>query len=115
LQPNKSKVADFNGKVVEVHSGDSMTIEKEPDQSHIRVYLSSIKAPAIGKVSKQGETPGEPYSWDSKESLRKIAIGKKVHVEMEYSRTIQTKDGSDLTMNFAAVFLTQKDKNVACM
>lgn len=34
---------------------------------------------------------------------------------MEYSRTIQTKDGSDLTMNFAAVFLTQKEKNIACM
>lgn len=108
-------MSDFNGKVVEVHSGDSLTVEKESDNSHIRIYLSSIKAPAIGKVTKQGETPGEPYSWESKELLRKIAIGKKVRVEMEYSRAIQTKDGTDLTMNFGAVFLVQKEKNIACM
>lgn len=36
---------------------------------------------------------------------------------MEYSRTIQTKDGSDLTMNFGAVFINTKkgEKNVACV
>lgn len=34
---------------------------------------------------------------------------------MEYSRTIQTKEGNDLTMNFGAVFLVQKEKNVACV
>ena len=92
-----------------------MTVERESDKTHIRVYLSSIKAPALGKQSKQGETQGEPYSWESKESLRKIAIGKRVRVHMEYSRTIQTKDGNDLTMNFGAVFLVQKEKNVACV
>ena len=91
--------------MVEIHSGDSLTVERESDKIHIRVYLSSIKAPALGKQSKQGETQGEPYQWESKESLRKAAIGKRVRVTMEYGRTIQTKEGSDLTMNFGAVFL----------
>ncbi len=88
LNKNKSTVQDFIGKVVEVNSGDSLTVERESDKMHIRVYLSSIKAPALGKQTKQGETSGEPYSWESKESLRKAAIGKRVRVTMEYSRTI---------------------------
>jgi hypothetical protein len=36
---------EFTGKVVEVHSGDSLTIEKDADFKLIRVYLASIKAP----------------------------------------------------------------------
>ena len=31
LMPNKSSISDFNGKVVEVHSGDSLTVERESD------------------------------------------------------------------------------------
>ena len=32
---------------------------------------------------------------------------------MEYSRAIQTKEGTDLVLNFGAVILTQKNKNLA--
>ena len=91
-----------------------MTIEKESDLSHERIFLSSVKAPGLGRVIK-GETSGaEPYSWESKESLRKLAIGKKVKVEMEYSRDVpSSRGGADFTMNFGAIFLTQKNRNLA--
>lgn len=36
---------DFNGKVVEVHSGDSLSIENEKDKSINRYFLASVKAP----------------------------------------------------------------------
>jgi endonuclease YncB( thermonuclease family) len=47
LTQNKSNVNDFVGKVVEVHSGDSLTVERESDHSSLRVFLSSVKAPSI--------------------------------------------------------------------
>ena len=47
LTQNKSNVNDFVGRVVEVHSGDSLTVERESDHSSLRVFLSSVKAPSI--------------------------------------------------------------------
>jgi len=42
------------------------------------LYLSSIKAPKITPEEQEG------YAWESKESLRKITIGKKIKVEVEF-------------------------------
>lgn len=107
LNPNKSGIQDFSGKVVEVHSGDSLTVERENSNEQIRVFLSSIKAPSMGKPRQDaiGDPQNDPYAWESKESLRKLAIGKRVKVEMEYSRSIPTTRGSDLLMNFASVLI----------
>lgn len=46
--------------------------------------------------------------------MRKLAIGKKVKVVVEYSRSVPTKTGgAEIQMNFGSVFLTGKnDKNV---
>jgi hypothetical protein len=112
---------DFVGKVVEVHSGDSLTVERESDHSLVRVFLSSVKSPTLsakpaaasGAPAVQQQQDSEPYSWESKESLRKLAIGKKVRVEMEYDRVVDTRSGSQLTMSFGAVFDIQKDRNLA--
>jgi hypothetical protein len=59
----------------------------------------------------------EGYSWESKESLRKIVIGKKVKVVVEYVKSVPSKAGSsgDYQMNFASCFLLKNDKNVAAM
>ena len=52
----------------------------------------------------------EPYAWESKEALRKLAIGKKVRVCIEHVKT--TNDGRQMT--FASVFLSYKvEKNLA--
>ena len=77
---------------MEVHSGDSMTIERETDLKTVRVFLSSVKAPSMtGNRENNREPQAEPYAWESKESLRKLAIGKRVRVEMEYDRTVPTR------------------------
>jgi hypothetical protein len=39
-------------------------------------------------MKKPGEDP-DPYAWESKEELRKLTIGKKVKVIMEFSRTVK--------------------------
>jgi endonuclease YncB( thermonuclease family) len=44
---NKPTKKDFIGKVVEIHSGDSLTIENEIDNSLIRVFLATVKAPLM--------------------------------------------------------------------
>lgn len=59
----------------------------------IRVYLASVKAPVLAKPVPQGAQqmevkPSEPYGWESKESLRKMGVGKKVRVEIEYTRNV---------------------------
>lgn len=102
-----SDLSDFTGKVVEVHSGDSLTVEKDEDFKLVKIFLASIKAP---KLTQEAQ---EAYGWESKESLRKLAIGKKVRVAIEYARQVPTKNG-EMLMNFGSVFLMSKnDKNVA--
>lgn len=109
----KASVTDFVGKVAEIHSGDSLTIERESDGALIRVFLATVKAPAI--MSKETNEP-EPHGFESKETLRKTTIGKKVKVVMEFSRSVSVK-GSDKerNMDFASVFLQKNNKNVSCI
>jgi len=108
----KASCDDFSGKVVEVHSGDSMTVERDGDFQPIRIFLATCKAPAIRQREK--DQP-EPYGWESKEALRKLVIGKKVNVVMEYSRTIPAKNegDADRKMDFASVILQKNSKNVS--
>lgn len=107
-QNQLSEINDFTGKVVEVHSGDCLTVEKDADFKLVKIYLASIKAP------KFTQDVQESYGWESKECLRKLAIGKKVKVDVEFTRTIETKSGGEFEMNFGSVFLLQKNnKNVA--
>jgi endonuclease YncB( thermonuclease family) len=61
---NKASQSDFNGKVVEVHSGDSLTVERDGDRELIRLFFTTVKAPAM--VKKDADEP-EPYAWESKE------------------------------------------------
>lgn len=103
-----------------MHSGDSLTVERESDQKTVRVFLSSVKAPTLNnrpreesKGAQQNES--DPYAWESKESLRKLAVGKKVRVEMEYDRVVATRTGGELSMNFAAVLELQKNRNLAAL
>ena len=42
-------------------------------------------------------------------------MGKKVKVEIEYEKQVQTKAGGNMDMSFAAVFELSKNRNLACM
>jgi len=99
--------------VIEVHSGDSLTFELDGDFQNIRVYLATVKAPAI--LKKPGEDP-DPWAWDSKEALRKATIGKKVRVVMEFSRTVKMgESGAEKNMDFATILLDKNEKNVSAL
>lgn len=107
---NKSAtLKKFTGRVVEVHSGDSLTVERQGDKQHFRVFLSCCKAPAFRKEK------SEPWAFESKDTLRKTTIGKEVRVEPEYKVTIPGKEGKeDMFLDFCSVFTVKNDKN-ACL
>lgn len=79
------KVREFVGKVVEINSPDTITIQdvNNPDFEK-RVSLSSVRAPRLG-YARRGE-PDQPYAWEIREFLRSRLIGKKVRVVMDYVR-----------------------------
>jgi endonuclease YncB( thermonuclease family) len=108
---NKASQSDFNGKVVEVHSGDSLTVERDSDKQLIRLFFTTVKAPAMVK---KDSDESEPYAWESKEMLRKTTIGKKVKVVMEQSRKVTGKTGEERNMDFGTVFLQKNNKNISC-
>jgi staphylococcal nuclease domain-containing protein 1 len=55
----------------------------------------------------------DPWGFESRECLRKSAIGKEVRVEPEYKVQIPSKDGKpEMNLDFASVILTKNSKNV---
>lgn len=109
-----SATSEFNGKVIEVHSGDSLTVENLSNNELIRVFLANVRAPAAGNP-RRGE-PDKPFAFESKEFVRKNTIGKKVKVNIEFSRKIQVTDDNgkaeDKTLTFATLFLPN-EKNLS--
>lgn len=80
-------MGEFQAKVVEVVSGDTLMVTPtETVGGERRVSLSSIRCPRMGRDP-------EPYAVESKEHLRKMLIGKKVRVVPEYKRTFAAAEG----------------------
>ncbi|KAL1814529.1 hypothetical protein ACET3Z_017103 [Daucus carota] len=99
----------LRGVVKAVPSGDTMVImemgNKAPEIPVERtVILSSLTAPRLARRGRQ-QTTDEPFSWQSREFLRKLCIGKEVGFQIDY--TLPRKG-----LEFGTVFLG--DKNVAC-
>ena len=104
----------FDAKVVEVHSGDSLTVVPVGSEEQKRIFLASIKAPAMAK--KEGDDH-DAWAWESKEFVRKNVIGRKVKVEMEFKREIELKKeeskGAKRTMEFASVILLKTNRKLS--
>ena len=98
--------------MVEIHTGDSFTVERESDLVNIRVFLATVKAPVLMK--KPGEDP-DAYAWEAKEALRKATIGKRVKVVMEFSKTVKGTGDTDRNMDFASIILEKNQKNISCL
>lgn len=111
---SKKNETSYNGKVIEVHSGDSISVQNVVSNEIKRVFLANIRAPALGN-SKKGE-PEKPWSFESKEFLRTTLVGKKVRVEIEYSKTIQPKEREEeapkkpsMVLEFGTLFVGEKN------
>ena len=109
--PSKTQNLDqkeFFGKVLEVFSGDSLKILNLETNEVLRVFLANVKSPQQGK----------PHSWEAKEALRKRVIGKKVKVDLEFSKNITVKKneydkGEDKNFVFATV--CESGKNLGAL
>jgi staphylococcal nuclease domain-containing protein 1 len=123
--------AQFVGTVGEVSSGDTLVILAGGEDAAgneagappapgardaRRISLSSVRVPRMGG---RNATP-EPYALQSKEFLRKMLIGKRVRVSVEYSRASPARADGDQrpalpARYFASVFLERggNSKNVA--
>lgn len=78
-------------------SGDSVKVLNLEKGDTTRVYLSNVKAPVLGK----------PFAFEAKEALRKRTIGKKVKVEIEFSKNIKVQREShdeEKLFVFATIF-----------
>ena len=98
----------FVGKALEVYSGDSFKVLNLETNDVVRIFLANVKSPQQGK----------PFAWEAKESLRKKVIGKKLKVELQFSKNINIKKtesekGEDKNFVFATVF--QSGKNVGAL
>ncbi|CAN0573327.1 unnamed protein product, partial [Ectocarpus sp. 12 AP-2014] len=77
-----------------------------------RLALSSIRAPRMGNPRRGVED--EPWAVESKEALRKLAIGKQVKVVVDYQRDIpQTTSGeAPVKRAFATVSVGSNAKSL---
>ena len=115
-QSKNSKKDDhtFNARVIEVHSGDCLTVQNVATNESKRLCLANLRAPAVGNPRKA--EPEKPWAFESREFARLQLVGKKVRVELEYSKTIIAKDRDPeevkkpgLTLEFGTVFLNDKN------
>jgi len=110
--PNASTVlaGSFKGKVVQVISGDTIAVVAEGQKDPRRISFSSLRCPKLGR----GRELDAPLSFESREFLRKLLIGKIVQVELDYKRKVPSsgaeQDSSDsVVIEFATVTLNGKD------
>ena len=110
-QPLPGSDKRFEGRVLEVHSGDSFSALNTTNSQIKRYFLASVRAPALGNVKKQ--TQDAPWAFDAREFLRKALIGKKVLVEVEYAKEIPASErGQPMILEFATVMLGDVNINV---
>jgi len=97
-------MAEYQGKVVEVVSGDTLIVV-DPNGAERRLSLSSLRAPRMGREP-------EAFAAECKELARKTVIGKRVRVVPEYKRTFELEGQPSNERTFGTVFYNS-DKNLA--
>ncbi|CAM9650495.1 unnamed protein product [Chrysoparadoxa australica] len=110
--------SEYTGTVVEVHSGDQLTVAVSAGAGQLtkyqRVALASLKAPRMGNPRRN--VADEPWAYEAKENLRSKAIGKAVAVTVEYDREIPQGEGNEsITRPFVTIMVGKatKAKNLA--
>ena len=110
-----AKSRRFNATVVEVHSGDCVSVMPEGAEITKKLFFASVRSPAMAQGRSGGEN--EPWAFEAKELVRKHTIGQKVLVEMEFKKEIELKRGPNTgekrKMEFASI--TCKGTHVGVM
>lgn len=104
-EEKSATVPEYFGKVIQVHSGDTLTIaEIGGDEKEHKVSLASLRAPRVGVRGGKDE----PLSQEAKEFLRSRLIGHKVKVINEYTRAPPKESGDQTVRQHVSVFLPNK-------
>lgn len=83
---------NYTGVVAEVITGDTIVVRVDGDSRELRkVHLASTRAPYPGRRDGEG---AEPWGYQSKEYVRKAAIGRPVSVRIDYQRGPRVAEGS---------------------
>ena len=109
---NSMTVKTFDARVVEIISGDCISVvpTSGQDVSERRINLSSIRAPRISN-SRDEKARHEPWAIEAKEFLISRLIGQVVSVNMDYARKIG-EGANERTLHFATVKVGTPNGNV---
>ena len=89
--PQLKGASQISGTVVEVITGDTVSIlpdgqAYDSEDKLIKVSLASIRAPRVG--NERVGRADEPYSYECKDRLRNLTVGKPCTVQVHYEREI---------------------------
>eukprot|EP00300_Choanocystis_sp_HF-7_P021756 c20851_g1_i1.p1 GENE.c20851_g1_i1~~c20851_g1_i1.p1 ORF type:complete len:901 (-),score=236.83 c20851_g1_i1:106-2808(-) len=104
------ETSSFDGRVVEIAAGDTVLVAVDDTKVEERITLSSIRT----KKLRGADDQPEPFAQEAKDFVRHKLIGKKVHVTIEYSRTVEAPAGKDLpAKRYKHGTITVGGKNIA--
>jgi staphylococcal nuclease domain-containing protein 1 len=96
--PALSGASEISGIVVEVVSGDTLNILPEgqaydSEDKLMKISLASIRAPRVG--NERVGRADEPYSYECKDRLRALTVGKPVKIQVHYERDLPLGDTTE--------------------
>lgn len=98
VPPTLSGASEINGTVVEVLTGDTVAIlptgiAYDNEDVLKKVSLASVRSPRVGNA-RTGKTD-DPYSYECKDRLRVLTVGKNAKVTIHYERDIPMGDTTE--------------------
>eukprot|EP00760_Papus_ankaliazontas_P018717 PhM_4_TR17599/c0_g2_i1/m.65181/K15979/SND1; staphylococcal nuclease domain-containing protein 1 len=89
-KPQWSGEKEFSAEVVQIVSGDTFFVLHGSEM--VKITLANVRAPRDIQRKQEKEANRvvyDNYSWEAKEELRQMAIGKEVMVSIDYVRVIE--------------------------
>jgi len=111
-----------DAKCIMVNSGDSLTVLNKKKEE-IRIFLSNLKAPALAKFGTDEQN--KPWSFQSRDYVRKKLVGKNLKCDLDYIHTInqetskvkgpQGNKSSRRVMKFYTVYYQNEKDETQCI
>ena len=109
--PQLSGAAEILGTVVEVVTGDTVSVlpngeAYDSEDKLKRISLASIRAPRVG--NERVGRPDEPFSHECKNRLRLMTVGKPCKIQIHYERDIPMGENTE-RRQFGTMSVKNKD------
>eukprot|EP00529_Nitzschia_sp_RCC80_P041560 CAMPEP_0113522986 /NCGR_PEP_ID=MMETSP0014_2-20120614/45476_1 /TAXON_ID=2857 /ORGANISM="Nitzschia sp." /LENGTH=953 /DNA_ID=CAMNT_0000421069 /DNA_START=13 /DNA_END=2874 /DNA_ORIENTATION=- /assembly_acc=CAM_ASM_000159 len=98
VPPQLSGASELTGTVVEVLTGDTLSVlpdgvSYDSESKLVKIGLASVRSPRVG--NERVGRADEPYSHECKDRLRVLTVGKPVKVQIHYERDIPFGDTTE--------------------